>query len=242
MDYKKLYEKQYGKKKLVSLPLRQFWGLRKLFKKYDKSRYDVALELIEPGIRILDIGCGDGYMLQRCKRKFEELYGLDIAPSRISEAKINVKKLHPNMASKFNFIERNADDYLPFADSIFDTIICIASIEHIYDIFALVREMHRLLKQGGYVIAQVPNIAYFKHRLAILLGKLPITSSPFNWQEIGWDGGHIHYFTMNKFCWLFESSGFHIEKKCGSGFLCNVRSLYSSLLSGDLIIKARKSQ
>lgn len=78
MDYKKLYEKQYGEKKLKNVLQRQFLGLRKVFKKYDWDRYTVTERLIEPGERILDIGCGNGHMLQKVKGKFQELYGMDI--------------------------------------------------------------------------------------------------------------------------------------------------------------------
>jgi len=100
--------------------------------------------------------------------------------------------------------------------------------------------MYRVLRPNGYVIAEVPNICYLKYRVQILLGKLPATSSPYNWEKIGWDGGHIHYFTMKKFCWLFESQGFRIEKKTGSGFLAKFRNWWPSLLCGDLVIKAVK--
>jgi len=179
-------------------------------------------------------------MLRKVKDRYQELYGVDIAPSRLGEAKEKIEELYPSEVPKFRFIEENADDPLPFEDNFFDAIICIAVMEHVYDVFSLVEEMYRVLKPGGYVVAEVPNIAYFKNRLALLLGRLPVTGSPFNWQEVGWDGGHIHYFTMNKFCWLFESQGFQIIKKSGSGFLAKFRNWWPSLLTGDLSIKVRK--
>lgn len=243
MRYKDLYEGQYGEKKLVNAPQRQFWGLRKLLSMYDWDRYMIAEKLIGAmGGRILDIGCGEGYLLRRLKDKFGELYGLDVAPSRLWEAEEKVRELYPSEVSRFKFVEGNADDALPFPDNFFGAITCIAVIEHVYDIFSLVEEIYRVLKLDGFVIAEVPNIAYLKHRISFLLGKLPATSSPYNWEEIGWDGGHIHYFTMEKFCWLFESQGFRIEEKSGSGFLAKLRNWYPSLLCGDIVIKARKAK
>ncbi len=56
MNYKKLYERQYGEKKLLNIPQRQFWELRKLLKRYDWDRYTVAEQLVEPGKRVLDMG------------------------------------------------------------------------------------------------------------------------------------------------------------------------------------------
>lgn len=200
----------------------------------------VTERLITPGERILDIGCGEGSLLRRLKDKFEELYGVGIVPSRLQETEAKVRDLYPSETSKFNFVEGNVDDPLPFPDNFFDVITCIAVMGQVYDIFSLVKEIHRVLKPGGYVIAQAPNIAYLKRRISLLLGHLPVTGSPYNWRDVGWDAGHIHYFTMKRFCWLFGSQGFRIEKKTGSGFLAPFRNWWPSLLCGDLIIKAVK--
>jgi len=54
-----------------------------------------------------------------------------------------------------------------------------------------------------------------------LFGRLPINSSPYNWQKIGWDAGQIHYFAMEKLCWLFENQDFHIDKKAVVVILLN---------------------
>ena len=64
MKYKILYEKQYGKKKLVNLPQKKYWGLRRLLRKYDWDRYDIAEQLTHPSKIILDIG-----FLQRKQKK-----------------------------------------------------------------------------------------------------------------------------------------------------------------------------
>jgi ubiquinone/menaquinone biosynthesis C-methylase UbiE len=79
---------------------------------------------------------------------------------------------------------------IDFPDEMFDAVTCIAVIEHVFDPYFVVGEVHRVLKDGGIFVAEVPNIAYIKQRVKLLLGKLPVTSSPYHWKEIGWDGGH----------------------------------------------------
>ena len=74
----------------------------------------------------------------------------------------------------------------------------------------------------------------------MFFGKLPITGSPYNWKEVGWDGGHLHYFTQKALCKLLEESGFKVLKVSGCGLFANFRNFWPSLLTGDLIIKAQK--
>jgi methionine biosynthesis protein MetW len=240
MNYKKIYESQYGQKKLIPKTKMQFLGFRKLLRNWDINGYEMAYRLLEKGDRVLDVGCGNGYMLFRLIDKYTELYGIDIAPSRIEEARKTVAEKYSDLPNRFYFYEGNLDKRMDFDSDFFDTIICTATLEHVYDIYTLVKEIHRILKPGGDIIVEVPNIAYFKYRIKLLLGILPITSSPHNWKEIGWDGGHIHYFTLKKLCELLESQGFKVVKKTGGGFLAHLRNWWSSLLTGDLIIKAIK--
>ena len=97
MNYERLYKKQYGVRRLVNISQRQVWGLRKLFKKYNWDRYAVVEQLIEFGERILDIGCGERYLLRRLKDKFEEIYGLDSLKGVLHSLIIFFLKLPPRM-------------------------------------------------------------------------------------------------------------------------------------------------
>ena len=237
MDVKELYEKQYGKEKLVNYT--SFPYLRKIFKKADLTRDDVALEMINTGETCLDVGCGSGEFACKLKGKFNEVYGIDVAPSRILEAQERIKNIKANAAT-INFSVCDINEKIDFEDNRFDVVTSLAVIEHVFDPYHVVKEICRVLKPNGIFVVDVPNIAYIRHRLHLLLGKLPITSSPYNWNDIGWDGGHLHYFTRKTFCGLLQDCGFKVLCVSGSGLLAKYRNFWPSLLTGDLCVKAQK--
>jgi ubiquinone/menaquinone biosynthesis C-methylase UbiE len=238
MNPKELYEKQYGEKKISSISSLLF--LRKVFKKFDVNREDLALSLLEKnGGNFLDVGCGNGSFAFKAKEKFDEIYGIDISPSRIQEAKKTAKERFPNN-NNFHFYVQDINEKIGFSDSTFDVVTCLAVLEHIFDPYFIAKEIYRILKNNGTLILEVPNIAYLKHRIQLLLGKLPVTSSPLNWREIGCDGGHLHYFTKKTLCRLLEEEGFKILKISGCGLFAKFRNWWPSLLTGDIFIKAKK--
>jgi len=236
MDVKEMYEKQYGENKLINYT--SFPFLRKLFKKADLTREDLALDLVDGGGVCLDVGCGSGDFVFKLKDKFSKVYGVDVSPSRIAEAQKTARSL--NLSGGVHFAVSNIDKRIDHPDEFFDTVTSLAVIEHVFDPYFVVTEICRVMKKGGIFVSEVPNIAYLRHRLHLLMGKLPVTSSPYNWKDIGWDGGHLHYFTQKTYCKLLEDSGFRILKVSGSGLLAQYRNFWPSLLTGDICVKAEK--
>ena len=158
---------------------------------------------------MLDVGSGSGSLMFKARDKVKEVYGVDISLSRIEEAKKSaVERFGENNNLAFSVC--NINERIDFPDGMFDAVTCIAVIEHVFDPYFVIAEIHRVLKKSGVLVVEVPNIAYLRHRIHLLFGKLPVTSSPFNLKEIGWDGGHLHYFTKKTFCGLLEESGFKI--------------------------------
>jgi len=163
---------------------------------------------------------------------------VDVAPVRLARAR--EKASAATDSSKFSFHESDLDQPLPVADSSVDVLCSLNVIEHVFDVYSLVADFHRVLKPGGFALFQVPNIGYLKHRARLLFGNLPVTSSPHNWPEIGWDGGHLHYFTLNSFTELLNHAGFEIVRRTGTGLMGGWRNWYPSLLTGDLVLLVRK--
>jgi len=237
MNEEELYERQYGQKKLIRT--NSFPFVRNFFKKHDLHREELALSLLDGGDKLLDVGCGNGSLMLKAKPKFNEVYGIDISPSRIEQAKGEAAEKFADTCG-IHFCLGNINDKMDFSDGTFDVVTSIQVIEHVFDPYFVVGEIHRVLRKGGTLVANVPNIAYLKHRIRLLFGKLPITSSPHNWSQIGWDGGHLHYFTEKTFCRLLQECGFRILKVSGSGLFAKFRNFYPSLLTGDISVKAEK--
>ena len=110
-----------------------------------------------PGRRILDIGCGIGTAevnLGRQPLTQVTLIGVDRVPERVREALTAVAS--HNIAASFAAADACA---LPFADATFDSSFCVALLQHIADVALAVREIARVTRAGGRVVAVEPDNA-----------------------------------------------------------------------------------
>lgn len=119
---------------------------------------------------------------------------------------------------------------MPFPDGFFDGVTLLAVLEHVFDPYAVIREVHRVLRPGGELVVDVPNVASFTNRIRILFGRLPVTSA-----DPGWDGGHLHYFTKHALDRFLFNEGFDILARKTSGGHPHLRERWISFLAGDLI-------
>jgi ubiquinone/menaquinone biosynthesis C-methylase UbiE len=223
------YDKMYSSKKSkTDTP----WFFKKL-KRFEKYREEAVIELLpKNGERLLDVACGEGTLIFKVAANFEELWGIDISKERINRA--NQEKKKSNLEN-VNFKIVDVDRGLPFKDGYFDIVTAVAALACFFDPYFVLREIKRVLKKNGVFIAEVPNLAYLPRRISLLFGKQPWTSA-----GEGWDGGQLHYFTHGSLEKLLKDSGFKIVKIAGSGIFASLRSWWPSLLSGDLIMKAKK--
>lgn len=157
---------------------------------------------------------------------YQDLYGLDIVPEAVETTR----------SKGFNaqVVDLNSEP-LPFPDEYFDGVAMLAVLEHIFDPYMLIEELHRVMQSGAEMVIAVPNVASFTNRLRILFGRLPVTS-----QDPGWDGGHLHYFTKHALDCFLQDNGFVVLKRKTSGGRPWLREWWISLLGGQLIYLTRK--
>ena len=100
--------------------------------------------------KILDVGCGNGNLFTLLPDGKYELYGVDFSENMILEAKHNCK-------TKASFLVADVEA-LPFKDNSFDIIVCNASFHHYIHPNKALREMQRVLKDGGILLIGDPYV------------------------------------------------------------------------------------
>ena len=155
-----------------------------------KKEFKVIASLLPDNIRVLDVGCGDGSLMDLLiKEKNIKVRGLEIN-------KENVKKC---ISKGLSVIEGNAETELhQFPDQSFDFAVLSQTLQAFYSPENVLKD---LLRIGKSVIVSIPNFGYWKVRTSLLaFGSMPITKThPDTW----YNTPNLHLCTIKdlfKFC------------------------------------------
>lgn len=174
------------------------------------------------GGRYLEIGAGSGNVLLSLVDLYDELIATELSSKR-AESLEKLFSMVPNVKILHHNIE---DDSLDFPNEHFDTIVMTAVIEHLIDPISVLNGLHRVLKVGGRLIIDTPNLAKWTRRLKLIFGYFPSTASidegllcydRKNPTDL-YDEGHLHYFTFRSLGRLCqERAGFDHVMPFGYG-------------------------
>lgn len=203
---------------------------------WPRNRTEAIVAQPLSGESLLDVGCGDGRLLFQFRHRFKRLIGLEYSPTRLEVARTLLKGL------PFEGFCASAEAMPELASNSIHAIVSADVIEHIPDVYLAADEMLRVLRPGGVLVINTPNIAFVKKRLRLLAGRFPATSQPNEGlgSDVLFDGGHLHYFTYRSLSLVLERSGFVIERRIGFGQLGRLHSIWPSLLSVGVQLLARK--
>jgi methionine biosynthesis protein MetW len=130
-------------------------------------------ELVPKGSRVLDLGCGDGAMLDYLQRERGCTgYGIELADANVLAC----------VARGVNVIQLNLDEGLAiFEDACFDVVLQIDTLQHLRNAEVMLHETARVGRVG---IVAFPNFAHWPNRLSVLQGRMPVTKRlPYQWYD-----------------------------------------------------------
>jgi methionine biosynthesis protein MetW len=155
-------------------------------------------QLVRPHARILDVGCGEGDLLELLARESRANgRGLEISPEGVSAC----------LARGLSVMQGDADrDLADFPTAAFDYVVLSQTLQAVINPRRVLGE---LLRIGDRAIVSLPNFGHWRVRLDLLLhGRMPVTGSlPEPW----WSTPNIHLCTMRDFVELTREMGVRVE-------------------------------
>lgn len=159
----------------------------------------IIAEMVEHKARVLDLGCGDGALLQHLHNvKDVSGYGLEIDSDNIRSC----------LAAGVNVIQRNLNDGIEdLAHNSFDVLIMAETLQAMERPDKLLAQM---LKVGHTCIVTLPNFGYWQCRWQLLKGRMPVSKNlPHAWYSTS----NIHLCTFVDFEQLCKDKGFQILER-----------------------------
>lgn len=170
--------------------------------KYLNKTINIITDSLNKNSKVIDIGCGNGYLTKKITKKFKNVVGVDQSKSAIKFAKKNYK-------GKIKFINSDLENLN--LKKKFDIIFLIEVIEHVYSPDNLIKKIKKFMKKNTILIISTPYHGYFKNLLIALLNKFDDHLNPL------WEHGHIKFWSKNTLSKLLNQNGLRIKKITYSG-------------------------
>ncbi|MBF0248671.1 MAG: methionine biosynthesis protein MetW [Alphaproteobacteria bacterium] len=164
-------------------------------------RVDLQLiaDMIEPGTRVLDVGCGNGTLLDYLWH-FKQVDGRGI--------EISTQGVQACVSAGLSVVQGDVErDLKNYPDDAFDYVILSQTLQAMWEPRDVMTEMMRIGKRG---IVSLPNFGYWRLRLYLMFhGRMPVSENlPYQW----YNTPNIHFCTIRDFVALVKDMGLTIER------------------------------
>jgi len=179
-------------------------------------------QLVPVGSRVLDLGCGDGALLDHLQKyRGCSGYGVELADTNVQAC----------VQRGVNVLQLNLDQGLTlFGDQSFDVVLQIDTLQHLRNAEVMLRETARVGRIG---IVAFPNFGHWPNRLSVLQGRMPVTRRlPYQW----YDTPNIRVGTFADFAALAEKNKLHVLDAFGLQDGQEVRC-WPNLMAGTAVFK-----
>ena len=164
-----------------------------------KQEFNIITNNIENGTRVLDVGCGDGVLIEYLKNKKNiDVRGLEISKDKVQKC----------ISKGLTVIEGNAEiDLKQFPNNSFDYVVLSQTLQAFVNPELVIKE---LLRVGKRAIVTIPNFGFWKVRLHLLFkGTMPVTKAlPDEW----YNTPNLHMCTIKDFVKFSNTINFKIFK------------------------------
>ncbi|MBL0090700.1 MAG: methionine biosynthesis protein MetW [Ideonella sp.] len=167
----------------------------------ERRELEVIAELVPPGSRVLDLGCGGGELLAHLRdARGCTGYGVEIDDQNVLAC----------ARRGVNVIQLNLEEGLAlFEDGSFDVVLQLQTLQHLRNTERMLRETARVGRLG---ILSFPNFAHWPNRMSVLRGRMPVTKAlPYQW----YDTPNIRVGTFADFEVLAQRNGLRILDSFG---------------------------
>jgi 2-polyprenyl-3-methyl-5-hydroxy-6-metoxy-1,4-benzoquinol methylase len=201
---------------------------------YSRIKKDIIIGYINEFIknqeekRALQMGCSNGYETEQLSKKFNQLDVVDGSSVFVNKLK------QENKNKNINFICALFEEFTVEDTKKYDFIFCNYVLEHVYDSFAVLKQILKLLKPEGLLFVVVPNFQALSRRMALAMGLL------HDLEELTQNDkahGHRRVYNLSRISSELESSGFKIFDTKGIIFKTFADFQLNKLLKDEFITR-----